>query len=107
MTSPVKQLIKTLIQNTKKILPTIFSMNLKKSEIPMVLNFLKTANSHFRRRLCTTIWFHSYNKDRTPTHFKCGECELKFSTATAYCEHIRRTHKEAERIFSGRFEFYY
>ena len=69
-------------------------MNLKIFEISMVLNFLKTTNSHFKRSLCTTIWFYSYNKVRTHTHFKWWECELKFNTATAYCQHIRRTHEQ-------------
>ena len=95
MTSPVKQLIKTRIQNTKKDIANYFFQSIwicLKFQWSWI--FLKTANNHFRRRLCTTIWFHSYNKVRTPTHFKCGECELKFNTATAYCQHIRRTHEQ-------------
>ena len=53
----------------------------------------------------STIFFNEFENVSTVLNF--FKCEFKFNTAIAYCEHIRRSHKEAERIFSGRFEFYY
>ena len=44
----------------------------------------------FLKTFMYNIWFHSYNKGRAPTHFKCGECEVEFITATAYVS----THKK-------------